>query len=42
MSAASTDAFARFETTAVLTAKEAEAGMKQAKEAKPGYKPPNA
>lgn len=41
MTAASTGAFARFETTALLTAKEAEAAMKKAKEAKPGYKPPN-
>jgi uncharacterized protein with GYD domain len=42
MSAASTGAFARFETTALLTAQEAEAAMKQAKAAKPGYRPPNA
>jgi uncharacterized protein with GYD domain len=42
MTAASTGAFARFETMALLTAKEAEVAMKKAKEAKPGYKPPNA
>jgi uncharacterized protein with GYD domain len=34
MKAASTGAFARFETTALLTAREAEAAMKKAKEAK--------
>jgi uncharacterized protein with GYD domain len=42
MRAASTGAFARFETTALLTAKEAEAAMKQARDTKVGYKPPNA
>jgi uncharacterized protein with GYD domain len=42
MSATSTGAFARFETTALLTAQEAEAAMKKAKDTKTGYKPPNA
>jgi uncharacterized protein with GYD domain len=42
MSAASTGAFARFETTTLLTAKEAEAAMKQAHNTKTGYKPPHA
>ena len=40
MSAAATGAFARFETTALLTAKEAEAAMQQANKTKTGYKPP--
>jgi uncharacterized protein with GYD domain len=42
MSAASTGAFSRFETTVLLTAKEAEAAMKKAKDTKTAYKPPNA
>lgn len=42
MSAAATGAFARFETTVLMTAKEAEAAMKKAKKAKTGYTPPNA
>lgn len=42
MAGASTGAFARFETTTLLTAKEAEAAMKQAHNTKTGYKPPNA
>ena len=41
MSAASTGAFARFETTVLLTAGEAEAAMKKAKQTKTGYKAPN-
>jgi uncharacterized protein with GYD domain len=41
MSAASTGAFARFETTTLLTAKEAEAAMKLAHDTKTGYKPPH-
>ena len=40
--AASTGAFARFETTALLTAKEAEAAMKKAHEKSGSYKAPNA
>jgi uncharacterized protein with GYD domain len=42
MKAASTGAFARFETTALLTATEAEAAMKKAKDAKVEYRAPNA
>jgi uncharacterized protein with GYD domain len=42
MHASSTGAFSRFETTVLLTAKEAEAAMKQAHDAKINYKPPNA
>jgi uncharacterized protein with GYD domain len=42
MKAASTGAFARFETTALLTAAEAEAAMKKAKGAKVDYRAPNA
>ena len=42
MSAAATGAFARFETTVLMTAKEAESAMKKAKRAKTGYTPPNA
>jgi len=42
MKAATTGAFARFETTALLTAKEAEAAMKKAKNTKVAYKGPNA
>jgi uncharacterized protein with GYD domain len=38
----STGAFSRFETTVLLTAKEAEAAMKQANEAKVNYRAPNA
>lgn len=41
MTAASTGAFAKFETMPLLTAKEAEAAMNMAKNAKTGYKPPN-
>ena len=41
MKAASTGAFSRFETTALLTAQEAEAAMKKAKSNKSGYKPPS-
>lgn len=40
--ASSTGAFSRFETTALLTAQEAEAAMKKAKGAKVAYKAPNA
>ena len=42
MKAASTGAFARFETMALLTAPEAETAMKQAKDAKVDYRAPNA
>ena len=42
MKATSTGAFTRFESTALLTATEAEAAMKKAKEAKVEYIPPNA
>jgi uncharacterized protein with GYD domain len=42
MGAAATGAFARFETTTLLTAKEAEAAMKLAHDTKTGYKPPHA
>ena len=42
MHASATGAFSRFETTALLTAKEAEEAMKQAHDAKVGYRPPNA
>src|SRR4051794_35248647 len=42
MSAAATSAFARFETTALLTAQEAEAAMKKAQSTKTTYKAPNA
>jgi uncharacterized protein with GYD domain len=42
MKAAATGAFARFETMALLTATEAEAAMKKAKEAKVKYRAPNA
>jgi uncharacterized protein with GYD domain len=42
MSAASTGAFARFETTGLLTAKEAEAAMAKAKGVKSTYRAPNA
>jgi hypothetical protein len=42
MKAASTGAFVRFETTVLLTAMEAEAAMKKAKEAKVEYQAPNA
>jgi hypothetical protein len=41
MSAASTGAFARFDTTTLLTAKEAEAAMNQAHNTKTAYKPPH-
>lgn len=40
MKAASTGAFSRFETVALLTAQEAEAAMKKAKTAKVAYKAP--
>jgi uncharacterized protein with GYD domain len=42
MRAAATGAFSRFETTALLTAAEAEAAMRKAKETKVDYRPPNA
>jgi hypothetical protein len=42
MSAAATGAFGRFETTALLTAKEAQAALIKAKQTKTGYKAPNA
>lgn len=43
MAAASTGGFSRFETTPLLTGKEAEAAMKMAQATKTtGYKPPNA
>ena len=42
MTAASTGAFSRFETVSLLTAKEAEAAMKRARDTKTGYKPPHA
>lgn len=42
MKAASTGAFARFETTVLMTAAEAEAAMKKAKGAKVKYRAPNA
>jgi len=41
MSAASSGGYSRFETTALLTAKEAETAMKHAHETKTGFKPPN-
>src|SRR4029079_16608305 len=40
MTAASTGAFSRFETMALLTAKEAQAAMKRAHDTKTGYKSP--
>ena len=42
MKAASTGAFARFETMALLTAAEAEAAMQQAKDSNVNYRAPNA
>jgi uncharacterized protein with GYD domain len=42
MSAAATGAFSRFETTTLLTAREAEAAMKQANKTKSQYRPPHA
>jgi uncharacterized protein with GYD domain len=42
MEAASTGAFSRFETTALLTAAEAEAAMKKTKGATIDYRAPNA
>jgi uncharacterized protein with GYD domain len=42
MSATASGAFARMETTTLLTATEAEAAMKMAHDTKTGYKPPNA
>ena len=41
MSAAAAGAFSRFETTTLLTAKEAEAAMTQANKTKSEYKPPH-
>jgi len=40
MKAASTGAFSRFETTALLTAHEAEAAMRRAHDTKVSYRPP--
>ena len=40
MTAASTGAFSRFETTPLLTAKEAEVALKRAHDTKSEYKPP--
>jgi len=42
LSSAATGAFSRFETTTLLTAKEAEAAMKQANTTKTKYTPPHA
>jgi uncharacterized protein with GYD domain len=42
LKAASTGSFTRFETTTLLTAKEAEAAMKKANTTKTEYRPPNA
>lgn len=42
MAAAATGGFARFETTTLMTAKEAEAAMQRAHDTKTGYKPPHA
>jgi uncharacterized protein with GYD domain len=42
MNAASSGAFSRFETTGLLTAKEAEEAMKKAKTTKTAWKAPNA
>jgi uncharacterized protein with GYD domain len=42
MAAASQGAFTHFETTPLLTAKEAEAAMKKAHDTKTEYKPPHA
>ena len=42
MKAASTGAFARFETTTLLTAAEAETAMQRVKEATVNYRAPNA
>ena len=42
MAAAATGGFTRFETTTLMTAKEAEAAMKRAHDTKVGYKPPSA
>ena len=41
LTAAATGAFTHFESTPLLTAKEAEAAMKQAHNTKTGYKPPH-
>ena len=41
LSAMATGAFNHFESTVLLTAKEAEAAMKQAHNTKTGYKPPH-
>lgn len=42
VTAASSGGFSRFETTPLLTAKEAEQAMKKAHSTKTGYSPPNA
>jgi uncharacterized protein with GYD domain len=42
MKATSAGAYTRFETTSLLTAKEAEAAMKKAHDTKSEYKPPHA
>jgi uncharacterized protein with GYD domain len=42
VTAASSGGFSKFETTPLLTAKEAEAAMKKAHDTKTGYRPPNA
>jgi uncharacterized protein with GYD domain len=42
MAAAATGGFTRFETTTLMTAKEAEAAMKRARDAKIAYEPPSA
>ena len=42
LAAMATGAFTRFETVSLLTASEAEAAMKHARDAKTGYKPPHA
>ena len=42
ITAASSGGFTRFDSTALMTAKEAEAAMKKAKKTKTGYQPPNA
>ena len=42
MTAAASAGFSRFETTALMTASEAEAAMKRANDTKTSYKPPHA
>lgn len=42
MSAASTGAYSRFDTTVLITAHEAEAAMKKANQTKTEYRPPSA